>query len=200
MSSVTKRPPIKGYTKKLQKENNNNPSKPETIVMNGKDNISNFMFAPPMRPTSTAQSHDSIILKRLEDMTRRMDLMQNNQSLSSATQLLQAQAQSTPRQQPLQLFQPQPPSYQSQPFNNSPRPFELKPTSLSPQRQQYSQEAFANKVYQHTPRLEQTLDHNVGYPCHSSHYYHRNTLNSTELFINYKKICVNHRRNISVLS
>jgi hypothetical protein len=138
MSNVTKRPPIKGYTKKLNKDQLHQ-LKPET---NHQTTVGNFMFAPPMRPSG--QSHDSIILKRLEDMTRRMDLMQNNQSLTSATQLMQSQTQSSqspspPRslqQQPQQqLYQPQPPSYQSQSQHmSSPRLFDLKPISFSPQR------------------------------------------------------------------
>jgi hypothetical protein len=189
MSSVTKRPPIKGYTKKNHKDHHSSSqSKPET-----NQNLSSFMFVPPLKPhqpqlSSTGQSHDSIILKRLEDMTRRMDLLQNTQSLSSATQFLQSQSTPSPaplpshhqslqlaqhhqrQPSPPQIFQPQPPSsYQSSSLHTSPRPMDLK-TSFSPKKD-YSpspQEAFANKVYHqyptHTPQQHQqqhSLDHHV---------------------------------------
>ena len=138
------------------------------------------MFVPPLKPlqpqqqSSSGQSHDSIILKRLEDMTRRIDLMQNTQSLSSATQFLQSQSTSSPLPlpshhqslqppqhhqrnptppPPSQVFQPQPPSsYQSSSHNSSPRPLDLKP-SYSPNKEHYlsTQEAFANKVYHQYP-------------------------------------------------
>jgi hypothetical protein len=172
MSSVTKRPPIKGYTKKINKDQPHQ-LKPET----NNAVVGNFMFAPPMRPTG-GPSHDSIILKRLEDMTRRMDLMQNNQSLTSTTQLMQSQitSQSPSPPRPLQpqsqsqpLYQPQPPSsYQSQSQHmNSPRSFDLKPISFTPQRpfesnsssgESYAQrEDFPNHLSQFTPRDEQSV-------------------------------------------
>jgi hypothetical protein len=158
--STTKRPPVKGYKKVTNQKPESSPSP-------------SLMFVPPMRSTGGGggtgiggggiaiggPSHDSIILKRLEDMTRRMDLMQNNQNLNAATQLIQSQSQPPgpsqpplfqPQQyqaatyqanhqsiqhshhqpQPPVSFQPQPPSFQPM-LNSSPRHLELV-SALSP--------------------------------------------------------------------
>eukprot|EP00602_Paraphysomonas_sp_CaronLab_P011914 CAMPEP_0185042028 /NCGR_PEP_ID=MMETSP1103-20130426/42050_1 /TAXON_ID=36769 /ORGANISM="Paraphysomonas bandaiensis, Strain Caron Lab Isolate" /LENGTH=1155 /DNA_ID=CAMNT_0027582013 /DNA_START=42 /DNA_END=3509 /DNA_ORIENTATION=+ len=84
---------VKGYSKKQKPETSNK----------------HYMYAPPMRPQNT-DSHDSLILRRLEEMTRRIDLMQNAQTLSSTSQVLQ-QAPQVPNR----------PSNQASTVNISPR-------------------------------------------------------------------------------
>ena len=83
---MTSRRPVKGYVKK-QKD------APRPVpIQSAQEPTKNFLFAPQMQVRQhhpgPAPPQESMLLQRLEEMTRRIDLMQNSQKLSSTTQLL----------------------------------------------------------------------------------------------------------------
>lgn len=123
---MTSRRPVKGYVKKQKAET------PKVSGSQSQGPPKNFLFAPQMQsrlqqqPPGPVPPQESMLLQRLEEMTRRIDLMQNSQKLSSTTQLL-PQSQSPHR--------PMPPQFQTSAVNMAPRPqLDFRQQSESPSR------------------------------------------------------------------
>jgi chromosome segregation ATPase len=114
---------VKGYVKK-QKPDVSRPAPSPS-----QEPIKNFLFAPQVQlrqqqPAGPVPPQESMLLQRLEEMTRRIDLMQNSQKLSSTTQLLPGS--NSPHR-------PMPPQFQTSAVNMAPRPqLDMRQSEFSP--------------------------------------------------------------------
>lgn len=140
---MSNRRPVKGYVKKPQKTEGGQGSQ--------QGNSKNFMYAPQLRQPAPAAppvpAQDSLILQRLEEMTRRIDLMQNSAKLSATTQLIPRVSQQ--QVQPPQRYQ------QASTINMSPRHIGApSPTKLSMSYDDSPNDRYDGMSYQQFQQLE----------------------------------------------